>query len=1110
MPQNAIAVRRFSTTVILAAAAAVFAGTAAAVPAALADDTPVARGQASILLPAHAFDRGNVRVLASESYADAEPVIVNGGATPNFAEYDVDFPISAQYALHVRYAAAEVRPVDVFLDGAKVARGFTATTGSWQSSSAAWEKVADVPIGAGKRTLKLQCPGPCIPHIVALRLDSPVPFPAGWKLERPGARKLDDRLGALAGHDPTKDGFEAFVREDGSVNVPDEYNPIIRFARRDPQVPMAHRVLEYTLLGPGRYTVEAVIAESKSPRGDGGWEARLSVKVGEGRVESAALTLSEERLRKILDRASKLIHRFREAGEAGLEAAERETREIRSELDKMMQTQPDGELKWRRFYDLYLAAYKLENRVALSNPLLAFGKLLFTKRQTYDTSHIYTTYFDGSHRLGGNLHVLEDLRPDAAAPRKVVADMEGGIFRDPDVSWDGKLVLFSYKPPDPAAPYRIHEVDIDGSGLRRLTDSEYDDIDPAYLPDGRIVFVSTRGRRVVLCHNAFTVSVLHVMDADGSNVRCISPNTVNEFTPSVAADGGILYTRWEYVDKNVGNNQSLWRARPDGTLTAHIAGAHWGPITFWGPRQVPGSPLIVCTLAPHMPIASGPIALVDPADACRSPARFENLTPELPPAHHAGWHRSDVGYSTDPYPLSEDCFIVSYSYGRDPEDPRGYGLYLLDREGHRDLLYRDPDTSCFEAMPAAPRPRPPATIEAQAASHASPGVGAGPGPGAEGSGTFVVLDVYQGLAGVARGEVKRLRVIEEIPKPVSAECQGYGLQHPVVSKDGNFAVKRLLGTVPVEADGSASFHAPAGRALYFAALDAEEMEIQRMRSFVHLEPGQTVTCVGCHEDRRSAPPNRLAMALRRPPSEIVPPPEGAHAPDFRHDVQPVLDRHCTGCHSGDRVEGGVDLSGDLTNLFNVAFETLTSGYVSYVNIYSSATLALRPPRYYGSHASKLVKVLRGEHRKHVEVPPDAFRRIVTWIDLNAPYYGTYRYTRPGTTGGQELVSGKTRSALDDVFKRRCASCHAGDAQRARRVRIPGIERSPALAAPLAKESGGAGRCSPAVFGGKDDPDYRRMLEALTALRGELERNPRVDMLEERPEIVDESAPYRFR
>jgi hypothetical protein len=309
-------------------AGTLFAAAAAAGPAVAAEDTPVARGQASILLPAHAFDRGNVRVLASESYADDEPVIVNGGAAPNFAEYDVDFPVSAQYALHVRYAAAEVRPVDVFLDGAKVARGFTATTGSWQSSSAAWEKIADVPIGAGKRTLKLQCPGPCIPHIVALRLDSPVPFPAGWKLERPGARKLDDRLGALAGHDPTKDGFEAFVREDGSVDVPDEYNPIVRFARRDPQVPMSHRVLEYALLGPGRYTVEAAIAKAKSPRGDGGWEARLSVKAGEGRVESAALTLSEERLRKMLERASKLIGRFREAGEAGLGAAEREAREI--------------------------------------------------------------------------------------------------------------------------------------------------------------------------------------------------------------------------------------------------------------------------------------------------------------------------------------------------------------------------------------------------------------------------------------------------------------------------------------------------------------------------------------------------------------------------------------------------------------------------------------------------------------------------------------------------------------------------------------------------------------------------------------------------------------
>ncbi|MBI4603970.1 MAG: hypothetical protein HY721_18600 [Planctomycetes bacterium] len=1074
---------------LLAAAALRLLPLALALPAA-ARGHPEPGG--SILLPAYSFDRGNLRAMASESWADAEPIVVNGGTAPNWAEYDIDFPVSATYSLHARYAAAEARPVDVYLDRAKAARGFGSTTGSWMSSTAAWEKVCDVAIERGKRTLRLECPGPCIPHIVALRLDAAELFPEGWKLERPGARKLDDRLGSVAGPRQDRDGFEAFLLEDGTVAVPDDYNPIVRFRKLDPPHPAAHRVLELALLGEGRCRLEAAIVPSTRPDGDG-WAARLTAALGGGRTESAELPLSTAKLREVLERTARLIAEHRAAGGGGLEEEAAELERVSCDLGALARGTLEGEARWRRAYDLYLQAFRLEDRVALANPLLRGLKLVFVKRATYDTSHIYTTHFDGSHRFGGGLYVLEEPRPDAA-PRRIASELEGGIFRDPDVSWDGERVVFSYKPPDAAEPYRIYEVRADGTGLRRLTDTEHDDVDPVYLPDRRIGFISTRARRVVLCHNAFTVSVLHSMAPDGSDVRCLSANTVNEFTPSVAADGSLLYTRWEYVDKNVGNNQSLWRARPDGTFATHVAGAHWGPITFWEPRQVPGSRLVVCTLAPHMPIAAGPIALVDPLDACRSPAAFTSLTPELPPPHHFAWHRTDVGYYMNPWPLSEDWFIVSYAYGPDPREPRGYGLYLLDRTGHRYLLHRDPETSSFEAMPAVPRPRPPALAAAT---------------GGGGEGAFVVLDVYAGLHGVERGEVKSLRVVEEVPKPVSADCQGHGLQHPAVSRDGNFAVKVLLGEVPVEADGSASFRAPAAKALYFAALDADGLEIQRMRSFVHLEAGQTVTCAGCHEDRRTAPPNAAALALKRPPSRIEPPPGGAHAPDFRRDVQPVLDRHCGRCHSGDRTDGGIDLSGDATNLFNVAYDTLTSGWVSYVNIYSSATLALRPPRYYGSHASKLVKVLRGEHRRHVEVPPDALRSIATWIDLNAPYYGTYQFSRRGT-GGRELVQGKPRAALEEVFARRCASCHKGEVERARRVRVPSIERSPALRMPLAAGAGGAGRCAPAPFASTSDPDYRRMLEALEALRADLERDPREDMLAERPPPVDPLAPFRPR
>jgi len=1097
MRANANGLMRSRNWVMLVVAVACFLGSSDAGERAKPDVPSSKKKASSMLIRAYAFDRGNVQTIASGSYADAEPVVLNGGKVPNVMEYDIDFPVSADYTLSGRYAALESRPVDIYVDGKKIAQGFKSVTGSWQSSSAIWEKACDVSLAKGKHTLKLACPGPCIPHIVAMRLDSSVPFPAGWKLRRPGAKRLTDRpLGQLSGYDNGKDGYEAFVREDGFVNVPDQYNPIIRFERHPAPAPNAHRILEYTLMGRDKYDVKATISEDPRENADG-WAATLSVQVRDGRTESAVLPLSEKQLRKMLRHALTLIADFREtSGPDVLETERRHAQRLLSELDALMSVEQDNQDKWRRFYELYLQGYQLKNRVALSNPLLDFSKLVFVKRQTYDTSHIYTTYFDGSHRFGGNLYVMSKLRPDAE-PRQLAKELShDGIYRDPDVSWDGKRVLFSYKPPKQSSPYQIFEIGVDGGGLRKLTDSNYDDVDPVYLPDGRIMFVSTRPQRVVLCHNAFTVSVLHTMNADGSNIHCVSVNTSNEFTPSVAGDGNVLYTRWEYVDKNLGNNQALWRARPDGTFAEHIAGAHWGPVTFWEPRQVPGSQLIVCTLAPHMPIAVGPIALVDPHDVCRCPAKFTNLTPELPPPHHFSWHRSDVGYYCNPYPLSEKYFLVSYNYNADPREAKGYGLYLLDRWGNRDLLYRDPDVSCFEAMPAVARSRPPALPVAERQ--------------AENTGTFIVLDVYQGLKGVERGEVKYLRVINEVAKPVSAQCPGYRLQYPVVSQHGNFAVKRLLGTVPVEQDGSVHFQAPAGKALYFAALDENYMEIQRMRSFVHLEPGQTITCIGCHENRRTAPQNTLVAALGRPASQITPPPGGIRAPDFYLDVQPVLDRYCVECHSGKRIDGGVDLAADYTNLFNVAYETLTAGYVNYVSLYSSATLALRPPKYYGSHASKLIDVLRGDHKQYVELPPDAFRKLVTWIDCNAPYYSTYRYTRPGTTGGRELVAGEVQRALEGVFSKRCASCHKGDTNRVRQVRFPHIERSPTLLAPLAKTSGGTGRCGQAVFADRNDPDYQAMQKALALLHEQIQKNPRVDMLIARPSIVDKNAPYRFR
>ena len=1088
----------------------------AVLPSGLAasDDRPAG----SFTIRADWFDRGNVRVSTpGENYADKYPCIWNAGNLPNQSEYDLEFPVTAEYTFVALYTALDSRPVEIYLDGRKIHQGFASVTGSWQTGQAKWEMQCKMRVTEGKHTIKLLCPGPCMPHVCAFRLESPVAFPKDWHLCRQAAQEQLD--------EPTPGSSEQFAG-DYPLEPPAVYDYHQPFERIRPPTPRAHRILEYTLIGDKHPVDVQIVAVGERPEDSPAnnellqqsdsvgsqitpWIARLSVKLDDQRTETDSLNLSPQHLKKMLGHAAKLIDEFRAMDgveDSLLQAEEEQADRLAADLESLL-PQPDTQSKWRQFYQLYLAAYQLKNRVALGNPLIDFDKLLLAKRLTYDTSHIYTTYYDGSHRYkpGGGLFVLSPIRPDGKLVNLTKGMGSDAIYRDPDLSFDANRVLFSCKP-DLPTPCRIHEIGIDGGGLRQITDSEYDDVDPCYLPNGRIMFVSTRCRRVTLCHNAFTVSVLYTMNGDGSDVRCISPNTVHDFKPSVTPTGQVTFTRWEYVDKHLGNQQSLWVGNPDGTRITHIAGNHFGPLTYWEPFRVPGSRRYVCILAPHMPLACGPVALIDPIDSSASPAVYENITPEMPPPVHFGWLRKDVGYYTYAYPLSEDYFIVSYCYGPDDRDPTGYGLYLLDRWNNRDLIYRDPELGSFEPIPVRPRSAPVvAPRKGEDYVHE--------GDAVPDTGVFYVTDIYKGLPGIRRGEVKYLRIIEEIPKPVSANCSGFAIQYPVISNRGHLALKKLWGTVPVEPDGSAHFTVPADKALYFSALDENFMEIQRMRSFTSVAPGQRFGCVGCHEPKHTTPANLNASALARSPSPITPSPEaGVHAPDFFYDVQPVLDKHCTKCHGGAKPKGDVDLSPDYTDLFNVAYETLTGKQlVKYVSDYTCDSLATRGPKFYGSHASRAIEVILTSHRDkgRVDMPGEEFRRLATWIDCNCPYYGTYTFTRPGTVGGRSLFT-PHRAALDDVYKRRCQSCHSEAESIIYRARLPEVEKSRALLAPLSKEAGGEASCRTAVFADRNDPDFIKLGEIFGKLAVQYRTNPRVDMCKGRPPLLDPECRYVYR
>ncbi len=646
-----------------------------------------------------------------------------------------------------------------------------------------------------------------------------------------------------------------------------------------------------------------------------------------------------------------------------------------------------------------------------------FDKLVFLRRFTYQSSHIYTDHYDGSTLQGGNLCILSPVAPDGKVT-ELVPELKDGIIGNYDLSYDARRVVFSYKPA-PDQGYRIFEVGIDGQRLRQLTHDGpdeplmhtryghgYDDLDPCYLPGGRIVFTSTRAKRAVLCTPNFTSTSLHVMDADGSNIHAISGNTINEFTPTMMHDGRVLYTRWEYVDKGAGDVQSLWAVRPDGSGGAHVYKNNLSrPSAMMDARQIPGSNKIVAIGAPHMPLAVGSVLLVDIRVSQQLASGMTNLTPAIGLPPHGGWPNPGAGFYANPYPLGEDLFLVSFCHGPKHNNPSGYAIYYFDSSGTRQLLYRDDKYSCFRPMPLRPRPIPPRIPAAEQLA----GIPANDEPksGSEENATLFLEDVYAGMTGIERGRVKYLRVMEDVPKPwapswVSPACgDSIGLQHPAISLNGHYTVKRVHGIVPVHEDGSALFTVPPGRNLYFQALDENYMELQRMRTFVNLMPGETRSCVGCHESRQTAalPRSTLPSALREDPLPLAPQPGDAAVPRTVHyptDVQPVLDRHCVSCHGATEPAAGLDLSGELTTLFNRSYENLIRrGLVNKVDVTPRDNYipAVRPLTF-GSHRSNLIEQIRRQGGPcSASLAHEEFVRVVTWIDANAPYYGLYRGKR---------------------------------------------------------------------------------------------------------------------
>jgi len=691
-----------------------------------------------------------------------------------------------------------------------------------------------------------------------------------------------------------------------------------------------------------------------------------------------------------------------------------------------------------------------------------FDKLVFVKRNTCTSDHYYTDHINDRSKPGGGLCVL-NLRSGAVT--NLTRELKNGWFGRFDLSFDARKIVFGWKK-SAKEGYRIYEVGIDPStglpsmnsgsidrtsgGLRQLTfpakdEAELvakygkargglwyhhgtDDMHPCYLPDGDIVFVSTRCRYGVLCNNddVFTTTVLYRMDPDGRNIRKLTNSALSESSPCIMPDGRILYTRWEYVEKGHIGAKCLWAMKPDGSGSVEIYGNDITyPPSFTYGRPIPGTAgRYVFLGTPHcFPNSLGTVIRIDTNKDIRTREPMTYMTPQVDIRTEKGfWYRQSSGkwrrdaggtgpLFKDPYPLSDKLFLVAHKpTGPKWSDPAAYGLFLLNGRGEVRLVHKAAGISCWQPYPLRARRKPPVLKTAFDAKLA----------GAN-QAVCVVTDVYHGLEGVPRGTVRHIRIMEQVPRPWSARrkdgADSYSKAHVVLSKGTNIGLKVQWGVVPVEDDGSAHFLVPADRNIYFQALDANYMCIQTERSYVNYRPGETRACIGCHETPNSAAAAGrsagVVKALKRSASIPAAQP-GDKSPrrtlHYPRDVQPVLDKHCLKCHNPKKKSGGVNLSGAPTALFSVSYESLMSkigkqlaqvsengkptvGYLSARSCLSYGTTLvamlskgrLRPgDKVLAQRAAKLAK----KHKK-VNLSTAELLKIGNWVDANCQYYGSY-------------------------------------------------------------------------------------------------------------------------
>ena len=736
-------------------------------------------------------------------------------------------------------------------------------------------------------------------------------------------------------------------------------------------------------------------------------------------AEQAAILAPKVADPAILQQVRSLYYRSRQLDEAVAQAKTIQTEPLRLAITDLMKTYeakyPQGQAYLERLAALEKALVEgtskekadpeqvakvaadlvaLQREALLANPALNFDRVLLVRRNPRNmglpanwqsNSNVAKTGYDNQ------IASLEFRKPGAAI--EAVHSPAGGKFvGDLELHVDADRVLFSSV--GKSGAWRLHEMKVDGTGLREIDNGDGPDVDhydACYLPDGDIMFCSSACFIGVPCvFGSSHVAVLYRMKPDGTGCRQLCFEQDHDWCPTVLNNGRVLYLRWEYTDTPHSNTRLLFHMNPDGAEQMEYYGSNsYWPNSFFYARPLPGHPTKVVGIATghHGLRRMGQLVILDPARGRReSTGAVQAIPGHGKPVEATIRDQLRNGkwpLFLHPYPVSQKHFLVACQ----PRRGALWGLYLVDVFDNMLLLREEPGYALLEPTPLHKRARPPVIPNKTDPKRKDA--------------LIYLSDIYEGdgLRGIPRGSVKKLRIF----------AYHFAYRHMggllgVIGMDGPWDMRRMVGTVPVEPDGSAYFRVPANMPLSIQPLDAEGKALQVMRSWMTAMPGETLACAGCHEPQNTVPRNRQTAALTKPPAEIAPwrGPERPYA--FKREVQPVLDAHCVGCHNGKpRPDGKTlwDLCGTKTITDYRSVTPGTGGKrggrfsVSYVALHRyvrrpgiESDYHMLAPMEYHADTTQLVQMLRKGHHG-VQLDAEAWDRLVTWIDLNAPYHGTW-------------------------------------------------------------------------------------------------------------------------